>query len=314
VLAQSPSLAYDSVEHIKAERVEKQIKQLIKREKTCSMFRRLGVILKGKSSQGLSRIDIPDSSAHNLAFGDPNKLKTWTGPWKTVTNPQDIVKEVCKINAAQYHQAHHTPFGSGPLADLIGRHGDTTSATELLKGHLPDTSDMNLLPETINVLQTLASPCSFPQMSAVISLEDFTRTYKVVHEDTSSSPSGHHTGHYKAVCSNGSLTEMFATMMSLPFQIGFAPDRWKRVTDIMLEKDPGNSRCHRLHIIALFESDFNQAKRIIIGRRITHAMCDHHLIPTMQYGSAPGRQVSGTVLQKVLSHDYIQLMKRLLPS
>jgi hypothetical protein len=42
-------------------------------------------------------------------------------------------------------------------------------------------------------------------------------------------------------------------MMSIPFQCGV-------VTDIMLEKDIGNPRCHRLRIIALFESDFNQAK------------------------------------------------------
>jgi ribonuclease HI len=46
---------------------------------------------------------------------------------------------------------------------------------------------------------------------------------------------------------------MHTQMMSLPFQAGFAPDRWTRVTDIMLEKEANNPRCHRLRILALFE-------------------------------------------------------------
>jgi hypothetical protein len=63
-------------------------------------------------------------------------------------------------------------------------------------------------------------------------------------------------------------------MMSLPFQAGFAPDRWKKVTDIMLQKEIGDSRCHRLHIIALFESDLYHAKRILIGRKLLHHIED----------------------------------------
>jgi hypothetical protein len=39
---------------------------------------------------------------------------------------------------------------------------------------------------------------------------------------------------------------MHTDMMSVPFQIGFAPERWKRVVDIMLEKTPGVSRSQRL--------------------------------------------------------------------
>jgi hypothetical protein len=58
----------------------------------------------------------------------------------------------------------------------------------------------------------------------------------------------------------------------------------------MLEKEEGNSQCHRLRILALFETDFNQAKRILIGRRLTHHLADTNMISNMQYGSVPGKQ------------------------
>jgi hypothetical protein len=98
-------------------------------------------------------------------------------------------------------------------------------------------------------------------------------------------------------------------MMSLPFQVGFAPQCWTRVTDIMLEKEGNKPRCHRLRILALFESDLNHAKRIIIGHRLLHHMNDNGMLPQMQHGSVPGKHCLSAVLKKVFSHDYIRLTK-----
>jgi hypothetical protein len=98
-------------------------------------------------------------------------------------------------------------------------------------------------------------------------------------------------------------------MMSLPFKHGFIPDRWTRVTDIMLCKEDGNARCHRLRIIPLFESYLNQAKRILIGRKLTHHLEDSKLLPSMQFGSRPGQQCQSAVLQKVLSQDSARLTR-----
>ena len=158
--------------------------------------------------------------------------------------PNEIAEVVCHINAEQDHQAHGTPFGSGPLATAIGCHGDTPQAAHLLQGRIPSTAQMNLLPETIKKLHTIASPMPATTNSAVITPEEFVKTCSIVHEDTSSS-SGCHIGHYKAALRDCSLVELHATMMSLPFQIGFAPERWERLTNV-LEKEEGNSWCHRL--------------------------------------------------------------------
>jgi hypothetical protein len=146
--------------------------------------------------------------------------------------------------------------------------------------------------------------------SATISFDEFVQTYTVADENTSSSPSGRHIGHYKAILKHPSLATLHAKMMSLPFQVGFAPARWTKDTDIMLEKEENNPRCHRLRILALFESDLNHAKKIIIGRRLLHHMNDHDMLPSMQHGSVPGKICLSAVLKKVLSHDHLKLTKK----
>lgn len=310
VLERSPYLEDDKQAHILLEKKAKQIRQLISREKMRQMYRKIGRALKKPMGGGLSRIDVPDARAASTSNGDPENPKQWKGPWRSVTNPREIAKEVCKINSAQYHQAHYTPFGSGPLADMIGRKGDTPTSQDLLRGQLPDPLPPELFPETVRILKTLATPVPSAAISSTVSPEEFVNTYRLAHEDTSSSPSGRHVGHYKAVLKDPSLVSLHSQMMSIPFQAGFAPQRWSKVTDIMLEKEQDNPRCHRLRILALFESDLNHAKRVIIGRRLLHHMRDTGLLPAMQHGSVPGKHCLSAVLKKVLCHDYLRITKR----
>jgi hypothetical protein len=272
------------------------------------MFKKISKVLNKSATKGLTRIDIPDSRGATDTSGDPNNPKTRKGPWRSVTNPSDIAKAVCKVNIEQYHQAHITPFGSGPLATLIGRRGDTPASVDLLRGTIPELLNP-LMPETMRILQTLATQYPAATGTAVITPEEFVSTYRVADENTSSSPSGRHIGHYKAILDDPLLVQLHSRMMSLPFQAGFAPERWTKVTDIMLEKEPNNPRCHRLCILALFESDLNHAKRVIIGRRLLHHMNDNNMIPTMQYGSVPGKHCISAVLKKVLCHDHLCLTK-----
>jgi len=131
----------------------------------------------------------------------------------------------------------------------------------------------------------------------------------VAQENTSLSPSGRHIGHYKAAIDDPTLVNLHSTMMSIPFTAGFAPQRWTKVTDIMLEKEAVNPRCYRLRILALFESDLNHAKQILIGRHLLYHMKDKGLLPPMQHGSVSGKHCLSAVLKKVLSHDHLRLTK-----
>jgi hypothetical protein len=221
VLNQSPHLSFDSVEHIKEERKAKQIKLLIKQENTRRSFHKLGQLLKGNMNKGLSKIDVLDH--HASGCGDPADPQRWSGPWRTITNPREIATVVATMNTKQYNQAEITPFGSAPLAQAVGRRGDTNTADRILRGHTNNLPPCQF-PETSRVMDTLARPYPKADLpSAIITEDDFISSCKAAKESTSSSPSGRHIGHYKAIVNDPTLVSMHASMMSIPFQVGIVP-------------------------------------------------------------------------------------------
>ena len=86
------------------------------------------------SSKGLHRLNIPDPNATDPAFGDLSEPKTWTGPWISVTDPEEIVTHIKEANIRQYNQAQTTQFGSGPQADFVGQLADTEGSQAILNG------------------------------------------------------------------------------------------------------------------------------------------------------------------------------------
>lgn len=125
--------------------------------------RKISHTLSPQVQLGIDHIDISDSSILGEHLGDPTQSKTWKGPWLTLREPEKIVQEIKKINAAQYHQPFSTPFGSGPLADALGRQGSTLAAQRLLQGDMTSLPLQNLLPETICILEVLTRP--YPSLS-----------------------------------------------------------------------------------------------------------------------------------------------------
>jgi hypothetical protein len=144
-------------------------------------------------------------------------------------------------------------------------------------------------------------------LKPVVSPEDFKSAFKRVPEKKVASLSGRGVHHYKA-CAEGSddglaeiHVEVHAAMMTVPWDAGFCPNRWKQAVDVMLEKVPGISRSEKLRIIQLLEAYLNQVLRIALARNITRLAKDHEgIISEHQYGRAHKTYMT-PVLNKLLT-------------
>ena len=122
-------------------------------------------------------------------------------------------------------------------------------------------------------------------------------------------PSGRHLGHYKAIIHKPELIEYHCIMASLPLQYGFAPNRWKKAIQIMIEKKPGLPLLHRLRGIIILEADYNWILRLIWGKRLFQNAAKKGKLMTAQQ-ARPGFQSISSALNKVLAYDLMRLTKR----
>lgn len=136
------------------------------------------------------------------------------------------------------------------------------------------------------------------------------RGFRKWKEATSTSPSGRHLGHYRAIIQNPILLECLTKFMSIAIARGVSVTRWQRAINvIMLEKDPGRPQINRLRIIHLFEADFNLFLKIMWGSRLVRRAQDYAMINSGQYGSVPGRTASELVMLNQISNDICRTNK-----
>jgi hypothetical protein len=88
-----------------------------------------------------------------------------------------------------------------------------------------------------------------------------------------------------------------------------SPQKDGEIVDLMLEKQPNNCQIHRLQILALMESDLNQAIRMLLAHQLTPHMEAIGIAPSMQHGSRDGCQCMTAILNKQLMHDIVRQTK-----
>ena len=64
---------------------------------------------------------------------------------------------------------------------------------------------------------------AIPESLMGINQTDIVITQENLSEDTAFSPSGQHLAHYKVLPTDGTISALLASMITLPFQLGFAP-------------------------------------------------------------------------------------------
>ena len=153
--------------------------------------------------------------------------------------------------------------------------------------------------EWLKQLQRSDAELDMAPTVGAISAATFQAAFKASKEKTSSNGDLHYTV-WKCMAREDDFADWLSIMMSIPFMFGFAPLRWQRMTDVMLEKKKGVRKIHQLRIIGLLEADLNTALKIF-GREMAHKMEDSGNLSDEQWGSRKNRSsIDAALIKKII--------------
>ena len=298
---------------LRADHVTAQhLRRIKKAEDIKNLFKKLKYVRNSAQRKGVTRVEIPrDPQA------DPKKCNDWV----QVDIPTDILDLLQKRNRAHFGQAFGSPFTIPPLSTQLGFDGSGTYGQQILEG----TYDADGLSENVQLLiQYMKSTHERHQApaSSRITADELRSKLKVWSESTTTSPSGIHLGHYKALIARHSynsdanddeltpefiaqrdelnfkqqeLFNLHLEMINYTIEKGYSYKRWQTIANTILFKDPDNVRLHRTRVIHIYEADFN----LMLGvkwRSAMHHAEDHRLLNDGQYGSRANRCATDPVL------------------
>ena len=267
---------------------------------------------------GVSTIKIP----RNGQITDSDQMKAIPDTpehWETITIPEDIERVLLERNRHHFGQAEGTPFASSPLKAAIGYKADGYAAELILDGTFKTTQISEATSLFIQHLQTKTTQT----LEGQITKDEVRNKLKRWKESTSTSPSGLHLGHYHCMwrapdnSTDGGnredvidgqemLLEAMVSLLNYALKHGYAYQRWTKVVNIMLQKDEGNPRIHRLRVIHIYEADYNLLLAVKWRQAMHHAE-DHALLNDGLYGSRPGRSAIDPALIEVLQHEIYRM-------
>ncbi len=288
---------------------------------------------------GVTRLEIPSPPST-----DPKTCSEW----QTIDIPSEIVENLQRRNRQHFGQAHGSPFTIDPLAHDMGFCGDSEHAERLLAGHYqasdPNLNEsVNLLIRHLRITHEIASMETYP----TVSLEEFQGKIKTWRETTTTSPSGMHLGHYKALFAKHnyshvppldravnqddpqvqehnrqltlkaeydqmqqSLVELHLSLLIYALERGYSFQRWQCIANTILFKEPGNVKIHRTRVIHIYEADFN----LMLGIKWRAALYQAEALNQLnegQFGSRPRKNAIDPVMIEELQFEISRLTRRM---
>ena len=300
----------DLIEYYMAQRNVKRetaVKQLLHWEEVRNLHVRHSAIMTRTKPNVIKSLIIPKPHSQ-----DPNALME-------ITNPDHIQQIILRRNATKLGAAHGTHFTVDPLAKLVGQHGDTKSADDLLNGTFNIDDYLNQQPqikyqeELKLFLQHMQRPKNedgtrIPDMKWEFGPEEFRDTFSKKREDTACGPSGITMQFYRIFCLDDDLAKLHATFIYLPFRYGFSLKRWQQSVHFMLMKIDV-PLWEKLRIIQLLEGDFNGGLRYIFGRKLMKFSVKSKTSSDSTYGGRPGRSCHDALLRIQLSMEFCRIQR-----
>ena len=208
-----------------------------------------------------------------------------------------------EVHNKRYTLAGEAPICNGELFQDFGYLANTPAANAVLDGTytMPPDSDQSTAELFVEIARIRAL---IPKdtVSIKITPSQWKRYWQVVNEETSSSVSGLHFGHYKVGRLSDIIAHYHAARVTVTLAHAIQLERWSRGLSVMLEKTLGVTLVTKLRAILLMEADFNATNKIVYGDRMMTNARKYKLIPEETF-SEKNRMADNGTLCKTLFYD-----------
>jgi hypothetical protein len=133
---------------------------------------------------------------------DPKSCSEWT---QVDILPSQVLRLLQNRNRIHFDQAHGSPFTIPPFLEVLGYTGHGTAQQQMLTG-IFDSQDLDDNVRMLNQHMKITTDLAQDPARSTTSNEVFLRKLRVWSESTTTSPSGMHSGHYKALISRHTVS------------------------------------------------------------------------------------------------------------
>lgn len=299
-----------------SKRKYKIVQRTIQAEETKALHHKIRSAVKPSEHAALSQIQIPrhvnspvvtkPGEVHNLLNTASENII-----WDTVITRNQIEEHLVHFNKEAFRAAATSPCGHGVIHDALTFTSLSSEAEALLYGEVPPEwyGNNTLLREFLASFQIPETVLSRDCIPTSVSEDDITKGFKSWKESTTTSPSGRHLGHYKAIIQDPILLSCLCKFLNIVISRGISVPRWCNAVNVLIEKDQGQPRINRLRIIHLFEADYNLFLKIMWGSRLVQRALHMNLLNPGQHGSVPGRTTMDPIMLNHLTTDLCRVLK-----
>ena len=293
-------------------RKAKIVRNTLAGEGTRHIFSNLRQVLKPSVSHSLSKVLVPQvSDGETSVYRKLQEESPDDMLWETVVDRDALEQHILQYNHESFRAAAESPCGHGVIHDALTFTSLSKEAEELLYGTVPSHwyGQDDMLKHFLASFAIPAHVQSSGEIPSTVSEADVMRGFNAWKETTSTSPSGRHLGHYKALVRHPTLLACLTKFLNIVISRGIAIPRWCNATNVMIEKDSGKPRIHRLRIVHLFEADFNFFLKLQWGHRLVRQACTLNLLHDSQHGSIPRRTAMDPIMLTQLTTDLCRILK-----
>ena len=308
-----------------AEEAEKDkanaLRKILRAEQLKQLYQKIQRLRRTKQGV-LHKLEVPLNEEDN-----PKAIEGLPDKWKVLDTTEEINTALMKRNINHFGQAEldRTPFFQEPLKSDINFTATTASVEQILEGDYT-TADLDRIAAMF--VQSLKKQHPLQTAEHLTTMEVQQRL-KLWTEATTTSPSGLHLGHYKALVNSHLhsckkeededrieydtyqqvLLQFRTNLLNYAIKWRYSLQRWHTVINRMLMKDNNNWRIHRLRVIHLYEADYSMLLAIH-WRNTLHQAEDHSLLNKGTFGSRPNRSAITPVFLEEMMLEVTRLTRK----